>query len=444
MGFESFYQEIGDLLPEDKRYIRLVTGRKPNLDNMHAMDATRPLKEQLAAKFKGRTLAEIPVDNDTLLLVDKIAPHSVTDLMLVAATQTPQSTFADISEGMATKALQTIRAFVLYATSEETRKQFHMDKHFLRVVLNTDADTQDRYSLQSEKQFHPQLICYPPLEDELIRVHELDFSRPDALLAESQDPLAILSGHLLDDLVFSDDAPFGHPLYNELFEVVPFHPDSLLKKSLPLAYVLKLRNSWEALQDPRMGVAMKQLHNSLSQSYRLVRQWFTGEGEIHPIPWQRPFLLPKAEIASRIEHDQAMLSEDSIHGLTLLSQTLQNVSPKAMKYFLRNNQHLKVGLAEQTITLANTAYSLTWFSPGNLKDSRSDTGWADTYMAIQPMFMRPIGAGGAGYDPDGRMFRVTRLGNTAIPLHQTEIETRKAFQGGFINHLLDSEQQNSI
>ena len=89
------------------------------------------------------------------------------------------------------------------------------------------------------------------------------------------------------------------------------------------------------------------------------------------------------------------------------------------------------GYAERVLGYNGPCYTSVLYSPGLIQDTDMNT--SETYLAIQPLLRRALGAGGFTHQPDGTALRINK--NSTVPfLSDEERERRERFQQGFVEY----------
>lgn len=434
MAFGTVYKEIAQYVPD---LVLIREGRKPDLTRIPVVHSQDPL-EEIRLRYSPDTIGQYTTDEQTISIVDKIAPHSITDFMLmVTAKDKEVVTFKDCTPASLRELFCLLYGFAKFATESETINSFGLKGGFFRIGINIDKGTQDRGGIQGERFLHPHCICFEDANGSLNSKPLNLYDHKSDVVFNSVDPLTLSGPQIMRDLIFTSGSRFYAGKIKDVFDVMPFDINPTQYKKFPLAIYLRLKNSWESLKDPAMYVALQELEDKMEAVYSLIKSAFTGLNDpYHNIPWERPTLLDKKEIAQNINELEG-LSCESKHGLELLSNELRSISPKVMQRLKRMRENWNISSAEQLLTLAGLAYTAVFFSPGKIDQIRDCEGkWQkEAYLAIQPILRRPSGSGGLNFDQDGNIFKIER-GNHSPLLSDCEKQIRKNFQTKYTEYVM--------
>ncbi len=383
--------------------------------------------QALLERFKPDIAAKEVVDEQTIALVEKRDPHTMTEAMLaVFGHDRPVITFADASPKARSVLLRWIHSFVEYATEPATIAEHDLDGGFLRIGTNIDHKTGDRGGLQGVRTLHPHCLCFSktPTAPE---VRKLDFSKPDHETLSVVDPLATLGPQIIADYYKAGALPKS--IYNAFYAVSADNTDVM-----PFAFNLRLKDSWDSLLDPRTGDGLADLDFGLQRIYNDVRMAITGtDSKELSQPWQRPPILDFDQAKRNIDA-LPHLSSESREGLYRLAASLRTIPQPVMDRLRKARTAGAVTSAEKILAFAGLAYGMTFYSPGTIEAMRSDSNWKKpAYLAVQPALIRSSGVAGFNSDDKRELFKVVR--SKARQLGPDNIATMRRFHRGYVQSL---------
>jgi hypothetical protein len=426
MSLKQVYSEIAAESPGVDFYVRAgyVTPDRKSVDTSQALDPASALQERLAPDILGQE----SIDGQTLIIVDKSNPHSLTDVMIsVFGSDKPVISFADASNETRQKVLEWMLGFATYVTTDEVNSSFDLTDGFMRIGINIDHETQDRGGLQGMRTLHPHCLCFSKL-GETSPVHTLDLNARDDLLS-IVDPLAHVGPRIIRDHFQAGSFP------DSIYETFEVNDEGDEEKVMPFAFNMRLKDSWGTLLQPIMGQAFADLDTTMQRIYLDIRTAVTGTDPGHKLEtWQRYSVLDPDSAARNIDA-LPHLSNESRDSLKLMASSLRTISPEVMNRLRVARAAGKVSFAEKILAYAGLAYGLTLYSPGTIGEMRDKDGWrGNAYVAVQPFLRRPPGVAGLNFDSEGHLFKIERH-RGAKPMSLGEEVLRQTFQKGFVESL---------
>lgn len=405
----------------DGSYVRsgFVSNRPPILptSDLEKMD--------LLTRFKPDIIGQVATASETIAVVDKSDPHTITDSMIsVFGHHGPVVTFADASSEGRQTVLEWLHGFVRYSTDKTVSRQFNLSDSFLRIAVNIDHGTSDRGAIQGLRTLHPHCLCFPNRQQAPVsQLAPQEKLTPTLLTA---DPLATVGPRILADHFKAGS--FSKDVYEHFEQLASTH-----EHAMPHAFTLRLKDSWDTLLAPGLGDALRDLDLTMANIYRSIRRAVTGETS-KPEPWQRPELLDSSTVQHNID-ELPLLSEVSRQGLKRVVASLRSVPAPVMARLKESRKAGGISLAEKVLAFADLAYGMNFYAPGTINDMANywRKGYP-AYLAIQPLLRRPSGMAGLNFDPEGNLFQVQRGPNAQQLTPELEAK-RYAFHKGFVEFL---------
>ncbi|MFH9820230.1 hypothetical protein [Streptomyces sp. NPDC017230] len=295
--------------------------------------------------------AEYPVDGcaGRVAVIDKAWPHSLHDVMLLAASDHGRHTsVTDTPDPLLEALLRAALTYTDVVCDPETVHAFGLGGGQLTVGWNHDR-TLDRDNGQWwDKTMHWHLNLYPKLVRQRVKPTLLRDIADATLRRSLVDPVAYLAQHVARDALKEYALPAGCRL-------LPISPHQDATRLLPVGLKLQLPG-WPFLATPQCRHLLRTLHQAAESGYRQVRDAFTGSPD-SALPWSRPSLLPPDQVDKRLTR-LAWLSPHSRILLMRLRHVLRDVTDREL-LLLR----ARPKLANRCLTLADLSYNLTLFSP---------------------------------------------------------------------------------
>lgn len=354
---------------------------------------------------------------ERLGLVDKLFPHSRYDAMILAAEDDVRSSVAALHDETLRMVLDLVVRFADYVSSRPVMDEFDLEGAQLHACFNHSPDTRDRQNSQFyDKRFHLHLNCYPARDVQGLRSARLGDVDDDRIHRRMVDPVAYLAAQLVSD------AAAGEIMGRTLR--VPSPNDALDE---PFGLQVEV-GSWSALSAEDFPVFLKELHETTVRAYADVRRCFVGDAG-PAAPWQRPRLLPLAEIRTRLAALE-WVSERSAELLDLLAQTLRDVSGEDLA-------RMEAGTDADALELSLNGldYSIGFVSRGVNTRTAPLNEVTDLRLVMQCRLFGDVG--GAGLPPlaGHAAVRLDRRGGPVLT--SLDVEKRRSFSAGFVSSLTD-------
>jgi hypothetical protein len=399
--------------PEFQDYPIIERVSVPGFPGMHAPHF--PAFKDPWPMYGDRLLYEFIVSDgaggDRLVLVNKLYPHGLHDMMVLSLDDPPKPSIAGLGVPATAVVLGLAERFLEYVGDPEVIKRFHLDEGCFHFCYNYDPDTLDRESGMADKRFHLHLNYWSREIDKLS-------PRPFGSLSNLSwrrrliDPITSLGEQIAYDLLSGaiGDIP-----------LLPPNPKRDLCLGLPPG--LKIRfDGWSVLRDPVTVETLRNLHTELSSAHALIVRAFTNDDR-PPGRWRRHSLLPASTIRSNVAAISG-LSEASKQGLVVLAEALQDVSSLAMEAF-RNKKWLRI----QHLAMAGLNYSLGLYAQqtNRIGDPLLKNG--PVYLVVQTKLFADIGGAGIPYMKALPIVRIQRGDGV---FNSRQIRNRDDFQAGFV------------
>jgi len=108
--------------------------------------------------YGDRLLCECAVSHnnttDRLAFVNKLNPHGLYDMMILASDDPPKSSIADLTEFTVTVLLDIAHGVLEFIGDADNIRRFELHDGRFHFCYNYDRDTIDRESGMAEKRFH--------------------------------------------------------------------------------------------------------------------------------------------------------------------------------------------------------------------------------------------------------------------------------------------------
>ncbi|MER6481415.1 hypothetical protein ACFFSH_35980 [Streptomyces filamentosus] len=286
---------------------------------------------------------------DRVAVIDKAWPHTLSDVMLlVASDQGRRTSVEDAPDAVLAALLAGAVAYTDHVSDPETARAFGLDGGQLTIGWNHDR-TLDRDNGQWwDKAMHWHLNLYPREVRAAVRTVPLGEIADVELRRSLVDPVAYLSQHVVRDALRSFTLPAGCRLLP-----ISSHRDAT--RRLPVGFKLLLPG-WPFLSTPECRHLLRALHQATEHAYRQVRHAFTGSPEPTP-PWTRPALLPPDQVGEQLDR-LTWLSPVSRNALMRLRSVLRDVTDREL-HLLQERR----SFANRCLTLADLSYNITLFTP---------------------------------------------------------------------------------
>jgi hypothetical protein len=375
-----------------------------------------------------RLLDELVVSQDgvmdRLAFVDKLKPHGLCDMMVLASDYYCKSSISDLAETTAAVVLNIAHSFLEFVGEIDNVRRFDLDDGHLHICYNYDANTVDRESGMNEKRFHLHLNYWSG--EELGQYEPCLFRNLPSVSWQHRllDPIAFLGEQIAYDVLKTRLTGFC---------LLPPDRERDLRLGLPAGFKIRF-DDWSILQDPNLVQVLRLMHDCLDNTYSQLARAFTGTDD-PPQAWQRHPLLPPAEIMRHVQEIE-YLSENSRQGLAFLANTLRDISPKVMA-FLRKRRWARV----RHLTIAGLFYSLGLYSPESNRIGRPILDCRPVYLVMQPKLFADMGGAGVTYMKNVPVIRILRGDGVLTP---EQIVRRREFQAAFmvyVHELLRSDSQ---
>lgn len=399
MAFEGVYREIAEVAPTEY-YVR-----PGGATSYHTKAEWHAHEDPLIAqrlRFEQDTVGWSDTTDARLAVIDKANPHTVTETMIaVFGLKNNFLTFSDASHDVGREILRWIHGYIGYAVDPSTTDHFGTDDHFLRVGINIDHETEDRGSLQGVRLLHPHCISFPSIPKSAQVTRRLDLTAPNSELVSVIDPLAKIGPQVLDEHFRAGSFP------DEVYETFS-QPDNDEQGLFPLAFSLRMRDSWDTLLADSAATAMAGIDATMSRIYKGIRRAVAETENRDLQPWQRHTLHPRSALEDNI-NNLPVLSDTSKQGLITLATSLKDIDTKILEHLRLSRKAGAVTMAERILTYMGLTYGLTFYSPGVVADMQAESPEeVPAYLAIQPFLMRASGVAGVSVDSDGMLFKVDR------------------------------------
>ncbi|NJP42527.1 hypothetical protein [Actinacidiphila epipremni] len=357
--------------------------------------------ERLLAAFR------VPGTPDRIALVDKLFPHARFDAMWLAADDEPRTATTDMARAGLERVLSLGRDFVRYVRSPATAARYALGDAAVHLCFNYDRDTVDRdNAMFYDKRFHLHMNCWPERDLEGLSAQPYGSIADPVMRRRLIDPLAYLGARVLRDLT-------GPTVEGQPTEV---EPDRV--PGAPVGLAVRLAG-WDALAGPVAAGVLRTLHRGAEQAYAEVRAAFVGSAEPSGV-WQRPALLPEAEVRRRLAAI-GWLGPDTAADLLTLRNALRDLGPGEIEAAREDPRR-----AVRSVTLAGLDYSVGMSQAPGPED-------APVLLTLQPRLLGDVG--GAGLPPL-RGLRAVRLDRrSGAVMTDGEIAERSAFLLGYLASL---------
>lgn len=386
------------------------------------LEGVTELKEFYGDRLLDEFIVSDGEKRDSLAFINKLNPHGLFDMMILASDHYTKSSISDLSETTGQVLLNITKGFLEFIGDKENIARFNLHDGRFHFCYNYDRDTVDRESGMAEKRFHLHLNYWTGGQLEGLPIKE--FGKLTSLNWRRRliDPGTYLGAQIAYDILGGTVA--GVPL-------LPPDHDRDLRLGLPAGLKIQF-DDWSILSDSILVKVFRELHNQLFNTYSLLSIAFCGT-DSPPKAWQRNNLLPKNEVLKNID-SIAGLSETSKQGLSLLANTFRDLSPQVMEFLKRRK-----GARVRHLIMGGLNYSLGLYSPSinTIKSPLKNSG--PVYLVVQTKLFADMGGAGISYMGDIPVVRILRGDGTFKPEH---ILVRREFQNSFVEFI--SQQLRSL
>lgn len=350
---------------------------------------------------------------DKLAFINKLNPHSLYDMMILAADELPKSSISDLARSTAKTLLEIAYNFLQFIANEDNIRKYKLDNGRFHFCYNYDRDTIDRESGMAEKRFHLHLNYWTQDEhipEKIIKVADINkLSWRRRLL----DPISFLGPQIAYDV-----------LGGEVAGIKLLEPDNKRDANLGLPVGLKIKfDNWSVLNEEFLINILRELHSKIFDTYDLLSIAFTGEKNTAK-KWERNRLLDSEQIISNIQNID-WLSNESREGLIILAKSLKNIKPNTMNY-LKKHKDYRV----RHLSMGGLNYSLGLFCPGTNSSRGALVDQGPVYLVFQTKMFADLGGAGISYMGNIPIVRINRgIG----VFSEDEVLMRNDFHAQFIS-----------
>ncbi|WP_329321613.1 hypothetical protein [Streptomyces sp. NBC_01262] len=359
----------------------------------------------------------VPGAAERIAVIDKAFPHSLYDLMLlVARDDILRTSVADTPDPALAGLLRAAATFTTFVADPATVRAFGLDDSQFTIGWNHDP-TLDRDNGQWwDKRLHLHLNCWPATVRSAVRPVALRDITDATMRRSLVDPAAYLAHQVMADALTTADLPAGCTV---------LAPDPCRDAAELLPVGLKIRiPGWPFITTTACRMLLRTLHQTATMAYRAALACFTGTREM-PGVWQRPQLLPSAQLDSRLAQVR-WLSPAGRCALVRLREVLRDVTATEMQLL-----RARPDLANRCLSLGGLSYNLTFFTPRPIS---ADTPQADPDEVYVVMQLKVISYVGHSPAVGGAVASVIDRHNGPV-MAQGDRARRHAFQHAFVDQL---------